>query len=497
MKRTHRKPSFFWQGVLILVPAIVLTALGAGVLIQDKRSVEREAKSRAEEIGDQAAQLLFNELTNVAHATVSFQVDRNGRLATPKPYEVSPLAVPLDLSALSAEQRDLWDAASRREHGVTNREEAIELYDQFLATDLPERFRAHALFAHGMLLLAQGKLESARTNFAAVLKLNDTSGETGIDLKALAAIKLNAHSPTSLASNAVAHPTALTSEILRQAATSERAANVNSSSNSVAQWRETWEHDEMARALYAKLRPTFKTNVEPGVSSNALSFPVSRTIDPPLLATAKLEGGRPYTNTHAYRLRWEKTGRRTSGPRVILEGRPPVIQHGGFDGQWIVSRGVSAETWTMIAITEDAARELLANAIDSLSLPSYFDLSVRVAGYDLISSNTLTGMEYVRSGKGSGNYWKRAVLAGSPPALATAVRGDPNDPALAVAVHLTSRGYLFDEQRSRAIFFTLLLVAAMLASAIGFAGAYRAFRKQLRLSEMKSNFVSSVSHELR
>src|SRR6185369_6837171 len=45
--------------------------------------------------------------------------------------------------------------------------------------------------------------------------------------------------------------------------------------------------------------------------------------------------------------------------------------------------------------------------------------------------------------------------------------------------------------------FKLLIGASALASIIGFFTAWRAFHKQLRLAEMKSNFVSSVSHELR
>jgi len=45
--------------------------------------------------------------------------------------------------------------------------------------------------------------------------------------------------------------------------------------------------------------------------------------------------------------------------------------------------------------------------------------------------------------------------------------------------------------------FKLLIGASALASVAGFFFTWRAFRKQLRLAEMKSNFVSSVSHELR
>ena len=42
-----------------------------------------------------------------------------------------------------------------------------------------------------------------------------------------------------------------------------------------------------------------------------------------------------------------------------------------------------------------------------------------------------------------------------------------------------------------------LVLAATLAALGGLAGAWRAFERQRRLGEMKSNFVASVSHELR
>jgi len=64
-------------------------------------------------------------------------------------------------------------------------------------------------------------------------------------------------------------------------------------------------------------------------------------------------------------------------------------------------------------------------------------------------------------------------------------------------VHLIGPDLLFEQQNSRSLWIRMVLVTAALTSIIGFISAYRAFRKQLRLSEMKSNFVSSVSHELR
>jgi signal transduction histidine kinase len=519
VKRTDRKPSFFWQGVLILVPVLVLAALGANALLHDKLSVEREAKARAEEIADRATQLLFTELTNPASAEVSFAVDRNGRLVSPLPYDSSPEAAPLDLSALTSAQRNLWLDATREELSGTNRHRAIQLYDDLIRTVLPPRIRTHALFARGLLLQAEGKAGLARTNFTEVMASRETIGETGVDLRALAAIKLTANSPDTFASNVVARPTALTPRFLREATVSVHSNAAASSA--VAKWRDTWERDELARALYGKLRPMFRTNAQPFEPPMALSFPVPRAIDPPVIGFAELHRTNFHLETNRITLPAGRVRREERDPTVVLERPTPLTIVdtnreaewatvsparerafvGGltvrYDERWFITRTVSGETWRMLGRTEVAARQIAERVTRSMSLPRYFDLSVRLGGHELISSNSLEGLEYVGGGKGAGNYWKRTTVTNPPPVLALATRGDGTEPALAVAVHLLSRGYLFEEQRARALFFTLVLAAAILASLIGFAGAYRAFLKQVRLSELKSNFVSSVSHELR
>jgi signal transduction histidine kinase len=68
---------------------------------------------------------------------------------------------------------------------------------------------------------------------------------------------------------------------------------------------------------------------------------------------------------------------------------------------------------------------------------------------------------------------------------------------LRVGVYLTSPELLYDRQQARSRLFSLLILAATVTSVIGFLSARRAYLRQEQLGEMKSNFVSSVSHELR
>jgi signal transduction histidine kinase len=66
-----------------------------------------------------------------------------------------------------------------------------------------------------------------------------------------------------------------------------------------------------------------------------------------------------------------------------------------------------------------------------------------------------------------------------------------------VSFYLTSREKMLAAERHRARLFGALIGAAVLAALAGLLTARRAFYQQHRLAEMKTNFVSSVSHELR
>jgi signal transduction histidine kinase len=66
-----------------------------------------------------------------------------------------------------------------------------------------------------------------------------------------------------------------------------------------------------------------------------------------------------------------------------------------------------------------------------------------------------------------------------------------------VLVYLTNPSALYQRQQAREFWFGGLITASALASMVGLFAAWRASRRQERLAELKTNFVSSVSHELR
>jgi len=73
----------------------------------------------------------------------------------------------------------------------------------------------------------------------------------------------------------------------------------------------------------------------------------------------------------------------------------------------------------------------------------------------------------------------------------------PSHPQFSMQICLADRPRLYAKQRQLQLIFGALIAASALAALTGFVAAYRAFRRQQHLGEMKSNFVSSVSHELR
>src|SRR5688572_5578034 len=96
-------PSFARQGVLILLPVILLAGIGLLSLRQDKALVQAEAVERAQVFADEFVEALWDELVsdNDTNASPSFTVDNAGRLIEPPPSSWVPSPEPYDLSELT------------------------------------------------------------------------------------------------------------------------------------------------------------------------------------------------------------------------------------------------------------------------------------------------------------------------------------------------------------------------------------------------------------
>jgi signal transduction histidine kinase len=133
-------------------------------------------------------------------------------------------------------------------------------------------------------------------------------------------------------------------------------------------------------------------------------------------------------------------------------------------------------------------------------LPVYFGIGLELAGkkptwFD--GELRLWREAYHFNTRTGGSEKKEYLLELATRVLASASKLEEGAEVLKVNVYLTSPTVLFKLQRARTFWFGALIAVSAIAALVGLATAWRAFQRQLRLSEMKSNFVSSVSHELR
>jgi len=327
------------------------------------------------------------------------------------------------------------------------------------ASEAVNRYRA------GVLAMQEGRDEEALQAFEAVARDHpEAIGETGLPLKPLAQLKwieLANRVPQlrdrasamedSLGSNAVFQPGILTPQILQRL--------------SGARWREEWERHEMIRAIYESARSEVRAR-----------FPRLLWAGDWLLARQEGDGVN-YICWHAN----------------VVEGRA-----GQAPFAFTASIGTAAQNWN----THEA--ELLANPINRKlvefagRLPRHFDYSLEIGGKTIASTNALQLVVRGGGSKGSGRPWVKS-LTGRPPdgAFGASTRAENGAEYLKAAIHLISPEMLYERQRDRALVFGLLIAASAAAAVIGCYSALRAFQRQHRLAELKSDFVSSVSHELR
>ena len=328
VKRTNRKPSFFWQGVLILAPMLVLAKLGALALAQDRRMAGHEAELRAQDIAEEAAQAVWDELqkpeapsaktilmfrgplkgritiqrvssvNSVAALALNFppgtftkrlDLDRAGRLVFPMPYESAPAPRPLDARELSDVQRAAWDTARTKEADAAGSEslarDTAESFRLFLASSPPTNFVAVARFARGNLLAEAKDFAAAILEFGLVTNdFPNAFTEAGLPLDVLARIKMFEAQRRSgvlrredeiqaagdeLLQYLIQHPSVLTPEILRRGLSVGREQLLSEGLRKNAE--PLWLEHEQARRFYAAARSQLAHTAPSGILSTTNS----------------------------------------------------------------------------------------------------------------------------------------------------------------------------------------------------------------------------------
>jgi signal transduction histidine kinase len=555
---SQRKSTFLWQGLLILLPVVVLVAVGVFSLRQDKTLALQEATDRAQAIADDLVPLIWNELASLETNGLqrsSFQVDENGQLIFPPACEAVPTPKPFDLTVLNPEQARLWQSFQSAEANPQNDESLIQTCEAFIKSDPPENFAAAANYSLGLLLIRQGKLPEAAARFDLVVQeYPNVVGESGMPLRHFALLKLFELQPhetpdrhvyvvkqggiqnviaeptfppvslehfvslESLCSNIVYHPTPLTPYLLEKIqerwmpetpaglASIKASGKLNDAGtlemkDTIRKWQRVWDEHEMARELFAAAREHFRTNVEAAASPVLVAAKgvmaeesqariTNRWLSVEASMQPRVEMPRQFWFDTA-------TGLKTAIPGDGVNPSSLVIE----EQDWLAVRSESTEDGIRYVCLAEAGigirmKELLQRM---KSLPSYFGVGIELADKTVneFAPNLRVWQYQYYMGKGTGHVGREYQDESATKILASATKKDAGANLLRVNVYLTSPTALFQSQRSRAFSFGVLIATATVAAVIGLFAAWRAFNRQLRLSDMKSSFVSSVSHELR
>ena len=476
--RAERPGTFLWQGTLLVLPVIVLAAIGVFSLHQDRVLARHEATERAQGIAEDLASGIWSELarTNSDAGSCAFEIDPSGALIFPRPYPPVPLPHRLDQAELDVHQARLWSAARAAEMSAHHHGDAITAYHKLIESQPPPDFRAAARYALGVLLEAEQQDEGAMSNLTSLVAEDRRAlGESGLPLAPMAELKLltlaeKGQSSSSHAvllemvcSNAVSQPTVISPELLRVAG---EQAKTKPEKQIVTVWQTHWKEQELGRNLYKSAHERLG-ELSITASQRAKLGEISRSI----------------------RLFWISGSGALSG--AGLDGGPPASStpHDQGDAWLAIVVPETSNSWVR-CLDESAVGERTSSAIaNTRRLPDYLGLSIELAGRKLnpqrFSQSVSRDVDDARRDQPGSTL------------LAAASPRDTGGADLRVDVYLTSQAALFQRQNARTFWFGSLVAAAALAALAGFVAAYHAFHRQLRLSEMKSNFVSSVSHELR
>jgi signal transduction histidine kinase len=434
--KPQQRPVFFWRGLLIVLPVVVLAAVGFVSLRQDRRLVEHEAIERAQDLADGLVPGLWHTLMIARESELpAFTIGTAGEVSFPPP--LPPVLSPLQLEgeSLKSAQRQQWVAARALDAGLGEAAAAAASWQAFLASSPPSNYVAAAHYALGLNSLEAGQKTAAAEHFLLCSQqLPDAVGETGLPLQPLAQFKLltmAASEPqdtgrfAEFCSNVVSRPTLLTPFLLNAAS----ELTENPAQRHVCEaWQKTWAKHETARGVLTVLRP---------IASDRLTIPT-------ILWAPNSRGGAPPDSSSD---RW----------LVVRTQEEKGVR------RYVCHR------------ESDLARQIPATLSTAFRIPAYFSLTIALAGQE----------------------FPEMKAAPSTKPLASATRMEGGVEVMRATVSLTDRNALFKRQRIRSFWFGSLIAAAATAALVGFVGTWRAYAKQRRLNELKSDFVSSVSHELR
>jgi signal transduction histidine kinase len=461
-----------------------MAVIGCLAIRRDKAAVEQEARQRAGEILQQLAQALPARVAGQLSRFDSLpETDKlrpchlwfgaNQTLVGPPEYDQPPRPPDWFLT-LSAPQRRAWEALRRAESTEAGPAELTAALKQFLELNPPAEARANAEFVQLRNTLTNQPADQAIAKLLAFINEHPHApAESGVPLSNLAlaealraarqAGQLGQLLP-ALRKQLLEAPSALVPELLEQA--DQLAADKTDLQIPLQFLRTLWASQERLREMAAAIRQAGLLR-NPGTTNLWFDFD---------------QQGRWFCTVGS--------GTNTARDR----------QEGG-------SAPESTNQLTEVRLYPKALVEYaFVGAMDEtkMAIPDYFGLAVDLEGEPLnfdvgrwtlnVGSSAFHGRPGTWSLESKGEHPTFNVQ--HPTSNALPVRESPKL-RFGLQLYLADPEQLFAQQRQRTLIFGGLIAASTLAALIGLAAAYRSFHRQLRLNELKSNFVSSVSHELR
>ena len=493
-------PAFFWQAVLILLPVAGLAWFGLYSLRQDRLLAEQEARESCEMLAQRLTLAIGAEGVEQlrAYRNVSEELRSNrstdlgvmewqgGKKSQDEAWQrlkiwqqtnpdidVLPLP-PTDaegylveraekmppqppdwLGQLTSEQRQLWQAAKAAEFAAQDFSAAQMTLQKFIASKPPQGARANAEYllllarTHGMAPseAAAPMAEASRSLWGYSSEPTEAGLPVGqlICYQALRRLPEGAGLPESfIRYHTIAWMIQYRASVFSPMliAETERVLRGTSQEPYAATLRAWWNANAAARQVWEDFREQYPTN-----TWNAGPFWVDSRLGKFLL----LLGDRRKTPTNS---------------------TPPMAAY-----------------YNYLLFPQAVVEKALAAAVrkSEISLPPYALVEFDMAGKQIALSPGPVGATTNRNlpvlGQ-AGGVWKNLPL-------------NERTYPFHIRISLASSEILYARQSQRTLLFGTLIVLSALAALFGLITAHRAFRRQLQLNEMKSNFVSSVSHELR
>jgi signal transduction histidine kinase len=502
-----RRPTFTLQVILLVLPLVVLSTIGFISLRQDKTVAEHEAAVRAQAIADDLLVAFQSELavTNAHPQTwpCVFELDEASRLAYP-PAVLLPLAPrPLDEAALTLQQRALWDQAQSLEIQETNASAVAEAYKAFVASAPPVDFEVAGRYSLGLAFANANQDSAAIEVFNNLVRtFPNAVNDSGLPLAPLAQLKsieLSGRSgaaPTFLSqvddfcSNAIAHPSLLSPTLLDEAL---RKVSIKEAREKIQEWQEVWQQEELSREVAASALLLQQGTGDPL---------------PQLFWVVTTKPGRPsptvsdlLTNIAPADFNWLVSVRSSASyshpPSVPRLPIPLIGTESNSFAATVIASGPSR--WFLCQTESQLDRRFFSIVNSVRRIPDYMGVSIDVVGKKLTGPPPGLRLwhEVGYFGRRGGGVKREYLAESATKVLASATQPGAGTELLSVSVWLTSPEILYRNQRARTFWFAAIIGVSSLGAALGLVALWRGFSRQVQLSELKSNFVSSVSHELR